>query len=552
MNSSYPSGEEEDRPLHRPDTWRPFASRWAHDGQAQRQPQSPFRDEEISPQLQGPRRLKRDRPLDPTAPSYQPSSAQGPRRSRRLAAGETASMPLGASLPPWRSQPLSPRAGGPLNQDFISQPFTPINPYSTTSFLSRNSPGSPFRSRSRSVTPPPAPRATETYLSQSSLPPQLTPSSRPLLVVLDMNGTLIYRIGRRPIRFKTRPGLENFMTELFMRYRVMVWTSSQPATVKDVLDRAFTKEERKMLVATWARDTLGLTKEQYNEKVQVYKRLDKVWADRKIKACYPGLNDGDDVVGNNNIPKSKGKKKKKLVPHLNTQNTDNPDAGEWNQTNTVLIDDSALKAIAQPYNIIEIPEFTNNPAVDEEKILDTVLRQLRILARQVDVSQKLREWEQKRTELFRSSSLGAQGDHGGEPQSHSKADIEQFWEEQLRLDEEAIARMDLQAQAQAQAPVEANVSPPATDIVDQAQGQHPSTNSSPPAATTTTPPDDAKSAQRRAKNQKRAARRAAAAARNAAVTPTPVDGEGMIGAVATSVSGTDDGGKEAEGGVVLS
>ncbi|KAK2811774.1 hypothetical protein FQN50_001812 [Emmonsiellopsis sp. PD_5] len=361
-----------------------------------------------------------------------------------------------------------------------------------------------------------------------------------------MNGTLIYRIGRRPIRFKTRPGLENFMMELFTRYKVMVWTSSQPGTVKEVLDRAFTKEERKMLVATWARDTLGLTKAQYNEKVQVYKRLNKVWADPKIRTCYPELNDGDDVVGNIK-PKSKGKKKKKL---LNTQTTDDPNAGEWNQTNTVLIDDSALKALAQPHNIIEIPEFTNDPAVDEEKILDTVLRQLRILARQVDVSRKLREWEQKRTELFRSSSLlGAQGDHhGGEPRSHSKADIEQFWEEQLRLDEEAIAQMDLQAQVQ-QALVEANVSPPAAKI--SVQDQFPSTNSPPPTATTTTSsPDDAKSAQRRAKNEKRAARRAAAAARNADAIPTADDGEEMIGAA--SISGTDDGGKETEGGVVLS
>lgn len=32
----------------------------------------------------------------------------------------------------------------------------------------------------------------------------------------------------------------------------------------------------------------------------------------------------------------------------------------WDQSNTVLIDDNALKASAQPHNLVQIPEFTKD------------------------------------------------------------------------------------------------------------------------------------------------------------------------------------------------
>ena len=80
---------------------------------------------------------------------------------------------------------------------------------------------------------------------------------------------------------------------------------------------AFTPEQRERLVAVWGRDTLGLSREQMYAKVVVYKKLEKVWT---------------------SVGLSKGEK----------------GGGVWSQANTVLVDDSAVKASAQPFNLVEI------------------------------------------------------------------------------------------------------------------------------------------------------------------------------------------------------
>lgn len=43
---------------------------------------------------------------------------------------------------------------------------------------------------------------------------------------------------------------------------VMVWSSAQPHSVADMVHRCFAEDKEK-LVAIWARDTLGLSKEDY-------------------------------------------------------------------------------------------------------------------------------------------------------------------------------------------------------------------------------------------------------------------------------------------------
>lgn len=81
----------------------------------------------------------------------------------------------------------------------------------------------------------------------------------------------------------------------------------------------FTPAQRSHLLGEWARDTLGLTAAQYQDRVQVFKNLERIWNDRSLLQPQKG--------------------------------------GRWGQHNTLLIDDSALKASAQPYNHILIPEF---------------------------------------------------------------------------------------------------------------------------------------------------------------------------------------------------
>ena len=76
-----------------------------------------------------------------------------------------------------------------------------------------------------------------------------------------------------------------------------------------------------MLLGAWGRDTLGLTSAQYKARVQVYKRLDRIWGRESLQHAHPDFEAG------------------------------------WGPHNTLLIDDSALKASAQPFNHVEVPEF---------------------------------------------------------------------------------------------------------------------------------------------------------------------------------------------------
>ncbi|OJD23368.1 hypothetical protein ACJ73_05279 [Blastomyces percursus] len=514
-----PPRREDDRRISRPDSWRPFNNRWMPHEQDRNQRSQPY-EQTSSLRYEGNRRRKRERTLDPDAPRYRTYTTEGSLQDRRcVPASESVYARMASILvsrtalpspPPWPlpnyssqqyQQPQSHNQYQCHNQyqyaPFqyhphafpMTSPFTVINAYSTLATShspvfngrrdpdprpsraesSNPNPRSQASPRRRSVTPPRAIPATATYLTQSSSRPTLTATTQPLLIILDLNGTLIHRIGRRPIRFKARPGLHAFLKELFENYTVMVWTSSQPQTVREVLEKTFTAEEREQFVAVWARDTLGLNARQYAEKVQVYKRLDKVWADKCIARLYPGFaengsngNDDNNTTttpattttttittppGDSSVAKAKRKKKNKKQKAREAATAAAAVASSnntpWNQTNTLLIDDSALKALAHPYNIIEIPEFASaHPPEHEAKVLDTVLRQLRVLGRYADVSCKVREWEELRRGLQRQRQEMKGETEAELPQSHSQEDIEGFWDAQLARDEEAIRQMD--------------------------------------------------------------------------------------------------------------
>jgi hypothetical protein len=236
--------------------------------------------------------------------------------------------------------------------------------------------------RAMSKTPPVAiPTATLQYLNQASLKPEEVPSKRPLLVILDLNGTLIHRKVRKfPPKFTKRAGMDHFLAALIKNYKVMVWSSSQPPTVNAVCEKIFPGVMHDELVAAWGRDKFGLTGRQYSNKIQVYKELHKVWADPDIQGAFPG---NEHLKAAKNL-KSKQKKASNL-----------PSGQRWDQTNTILIDDSKLKALSEPFNILEIPEFNDNPNVDESKLFAKVLHCLDICARHDDASKVLRTWNDR-------------------------------------------------------------------------------------------------------------------------------------------------------------
>ncbi|KAJ5180278.1 hypothetical protein N7492_003488 [Penicillium capsulatum] len=277
-------------------------------------------------------------------------------------------------------------AGFPMLQFQSTQPMSAFAPGPGVS--------QPVNQRRRSATPPvKQPSPTHQYTQQASLQPQLCSQPRPLLVILDLNGTLICRKHKRfPPSFAHRFGLRQFLEELTRRYAVMIWSSSRPDTVNAVRDKIFTPDECRRLVVSWARDKFGLTPRQYNSKLQVYKELHKVWANPEIQAAHPGNQQTsgslDAPAGRKPGGKFANRKKNKQLKNLS-------EGQRWDQSNTILIDDSKLKALSEPYNILEIPEFTNDPEVDESRIFSKVLTKLDLLSRHDDVSKVMRVWNER-------------------------------------------------------------------------------------------------------------------------------------------------------------
>lgn len=326
--------------------------------------------------------------LDPTAPAYQPLSVPPLGSSRKLGArsgqGFIPYQPVRLvttfrTLPPWRidkwrrfTDPVLSPSGQrrtpavPVPNPLPTEPpkgrWTGSPPGSQPSYLPQGSvikasDPAPDRSATRVWQPLrfsplrlPAPDPTADYLVRSFVEPKKLPSLQSLLVVLDLNGTLLARSrGRGTIT--ERPYLDRFLRYCLEHHSVMIWSSAQPESVAQMCGKIFSPQQREKLVREWGRDTLELTHKDYYDKVQVYKRLDRLWDETLPQSTHPC--------------------------HKNS--------GTWGQANTVLIDDSRLKAQKQPFNHIEIPEYTIRSG--EEGVGTEVLGQV------VGYLEELRKWD---------------------------------------------------------------------------------------------------------------------------------------------------------------
>lgn len=187
------------------------------------------------------------------------------------------------------------------------------------------------------------PSPTTEYLAAAALEAvKLTDEDGPqkMLIILDLNETLLFRPNRKPSRNKKfqrpfrdpnvhpalRPHLKGFMNYLFTHndyYNVMVWSSAFKENVHKMADAAFSPSQREQLVTIWSREDLGLAAHQMRQKVVTYKDLNNVW-----KALE---RDGK---------------------------------GHFSQKNTILIDDSTIKASHQPHNHIEISTYAKRDETD--------------------------------------------------------------------------------------------------------------------------------------------------------------------------------------------
>lgn len=153
------------------------------------------------------------------------------------------------------------------------------------------------------------------------------------LIVLDLNGTLVWRPDRAKSSYlpKPRTGLSQFLTFLFDNFAVMIWSSSSPKSVNTMVrctsrskfseltvqcNAIFSDTQKEKLVAVWARDTLGLNSNDYNRKIQTYKNLDWLWDNRHLRKIK-----------------------------------------QFSQLDTIIIDDSYEKIKQHPNNVIVLPEY---------------------------------------------------------------------------------------------------------------------------------------------------------------------------------------------------
>ena len=256
---------------------------------------------------------------DPRAPIYQPLDIPPLGMKTHHVLTPIATEPSTANTIPYRA--IVDKRPDQLNSDG----------YRIPSSTSKDSPQATWRiSLGSSMESLAVPNPHPSYLAQSAVPTMKRATPQPLLIVLDLNGTLLYR-PKASSAYKPRPSLEPFLSHCISKYKVLVWSSATPQNVTGMCSRIFTPKQRKLLIGEWARDTLDLTAKQYSSKIQVYKRLDRIWNLDWIQRTHPDFKKGQ----------------------------------RWGQWNTLLLDDSVLKSSAQPYNAVVVPEFTMKGVTEE-------------------------------------------------------------------------------------------------------------------------------------------------------------------------------------------
>ncbi|KIL90999.1 hypothetical protein FAVG1_05695 [Fusarium avenaceum] len=219
----------------------------------------------------------------------------------------------------------------------------------------------PSRSESPPKTPSKAsggvPDPTSQYLAQANLSPERLAQPRRILIVMDLNGTLLHRPNkRRPFHFVERPHATTFLNYLLDTFHVAIWSSARPENVNKMVEQLLTPEQVKQCLVVWGRDSFGLSGEDYNSKVQVYKRLTTIWTNPRVMAAHPQAHKG----------------------------------GLWDQTNTILVDDSFEKGRSEPFNMLTLPEFTGL-AKETPNVLPQVHDYINELAQQADISRFVRQ-----------------------------------------------------------------------------------------------------------------------------------------------------------------
>ncbi|KAI9338203.1 HAD-like domain-containing protein [Obelidium mucronatum] len=185
---------------------------------------------------------------------------------------------------------------------------------------------------------------------------------RKLLIVLDLNGTLIDRLAKGPERTLAnrnplcpkepdltlngnkvflRPYLDVFLQFLFDNFHVSAWTSATPKNSVPLVDFIFEPfGGAAPLDFVWDR-TKCIIEPAPGKEYNSVKDLTRIWLDKSTRRNKsPSVASGEE----DNV-------EQESEEFVNKE-------GIWNQHNTILVDDSASKSCRTPLNHLLIPTFS--------------------------------------------------------------------------------------------------------------------------------------------------------------------------------------------------
>jgi hypothetical protein len=186
------------------------------------------------------------------------------------------------------------------------------------------------------------------YMDKAKELPETLSEPQKLLVILDLNGTLFYRAKRNNRAVTSRPYLTQFLNFIFANCHVMVWSSAQPHSVEAMLNFGFGNRASE-LVRVWDRTHFKLPQVDYERKVLTIKDLEFVWdAFNRDDSTTTTTRTATITTATTTATTSSRRAKVKSM--------------QFDQTNTVLIDDSTDKIQLQPHNGLTLRDFDEDLA----------------------------------------------------------------------------------------------------------------------------------------------------------------------------------------------
>ncbi|KAF8639332.1 hypothetical protein AX17_001580 [Amanita inopinata Kibby_2008] len=231
-------------------------------------------------------------------------------------------------------------------------------------------------------------------------------------------------VALRPLRpVHPRPFMDSLRRYLFHSNTcswldTMVWSSAQPHSVADMVERCF-EGHKDELVAVWARDTLGLSEDDYHRKTQTTKDLTKPWT--FLSSSRSSLDSSKKTRSSTKATTTTASAESAESPTLHSAYT------------TILLDDSPLKAQLQPWNHVCIKEYEADMRKADIETATTLIFEASSTMRRtsatgdqevVAISKSVTEMESYK--LPRADATLAEDDGIGRVVTETEAEVEEF------------------------------------------------------------------------------------------------------------------------------